>query len=144
MFYDLLIPFVVYVGLFRPLKEGLTVVIVLGLLVDGLSSGPFGLFLTTYLWLFAGVKWVVTFLHAHSKVILPFVVALGVLLENAVFLGVVGLLMPGAQFPLDTHKTVLVQFTLAVFTGPVCLLLIEAGHKKWWSLIGHPVKESSG
>lgn len=144
MFYDLLIPFVVYIGLFRPLKEGVAVVLVLGLVVDGLSSGPFGLFLTTYLWLFAGVKWIVTFLHAHSKVILPFVVALGVLLENAVFFGVVGILMPAAQFPLDTHKTILVQFVLAVFTGPVCLLLVEAGHKKWWALIGQQIRESSG
>ena len=144
MFYDLMIPFVVYIGLYRPLKEGLSVVCVLGLIVDGLSSGPFGLFLTTYLWLFAGVKWLVTFLHAHSKVILPFVVALGVLLENAIFLGVIGILMPEAHFPLDTHKTVLVQFILAVFTGPACLLLIETGHKRWWTLIGQQAKESSG
>lgn len=141
MFYDLLIPFVVYLGLFRPLKESVAVVFVLGMVVDGLSSGPFGLFLTTYIWLFFGVKWIVTFLHAHSTLILPFVVALGVLFENAVFLAVVGILMPTAQFPLDTHKTVLVQFVLAVFTGPVLLLLIEGGHKKWWHLIGQQQKQ---
>ena len=53
-FYDLLIPFIVYLGLSRPVRESLPFVLFLGFIMDNLSGGPFGLYLTTYFWLFVG------------------------------------------------------------------------------------------
>ena len=55
-FYDLLIPMLVYLALFRPAHESLPFVFFLGLLMDNLSGTPFGLYLTTYFWLYIGVK----------------------------------------------------------------------------------------
>ena len=47
-FYDLLIPFIVYLSLSRPVRESLPFILFLGYIMDNLSGGPFGLYLTTY------------------------------------------------------------------------------------------------
>ena len=88
-FYDLLIPFVVYLGLFRPLKEGLPVVFFLGLTMDTLSGGAFGIYSTTYFWLYACIAWLIGILHFKNNLLLPFIVVVGVLMENLVFLGTI-------------------------------------------------------
>ena len=45
-FYDLLIPFIVFIGLSRPVRESLPFVFCLGFIMDNLSGSPFGLYLT--------------------------------------------------------------------------------------------------
>jgi hypothetical protein len=37
-FYDLLIPFIIYLALYRPLREGLLLVILLGFIMDNISG----------------------------------------------------------------------------------------------------------
>ena len=130
-FYDLLIPFVVYLGLFRPPKEGLPVVLFLGLAMDTLSGGAFGIYSTTYLWLYGVIAWLIGFLHFKNNLLLPFVVVVGVFLENMVFLGTVKLGHPDAALPLGFLQTVAVQLLWALFTGPLLLLLIRAVHRSW-------------
>jgi len=98
-FYDLLIPFVVYLGLFRPLKEGLPVVFFLGLTMDTLSGGAFGIYSTTYFWLYACIAWLIGILHFKNNLLLPFIVVVGVLMENLVFLGTIMLGNPGGTLP---------------------------------------------
>lgn len=121
--YDLLLPFVIFAGLFRPLVQGLPVVILLGFLMDGLSAGPFGLYLTTYLWLFAGTRWLTRFFHAHSSSILFLSVAVAVLVEHAiwlmstVFLGGSAVRLP--EFPL---RAIFSQVLWALVTGPFFLV----------------------
>ena len=143
-FYDLLIPFVIYLGLFRPTKEGLIVILLAGTAMDGLSGGPFGLFLTSFVWTLLGVKWVITFLHARSTLIMIFVVALGVLFENIVSLGTIGVLMPDAQFPLSAPHAVFEQLVLALITGPFFLMLIDRGHDKWCHWVRGLSKAANG
>jgi len=46
-FYDLMIPFVVYLGLSRPVREGLLFVCLIGFIMDNLSGSPFGLYLAS-------------------------------------------------------------------------------------------------
>lgn len=130
-FYDLLIPFVVYLGLFRPLKEGLPVVFFLGLTMDTLSGGAFGIYSTTYFWLYGGIAWLIGFLHFKNNLLLPFVVVVGVFLENLVFLGTVKLGNPGGSLPLGIFRTVSVQLIWAMFTGPLLLQLIRSVHRGW-------------
>ena len=86
-FYDLMCIFIIYLGLFRQTREGLAIVLCFGLLMDNLFGGPFGLYVTTYLWLFIGVKWLITFLQLKSMALLSFVAALGILFENFIFIG---------------------------------------------------------
>ncbi|OQY07463.1 MAG: hypothetical protein B6I22_02980 [Desulfobacteraceae bacterium 4572_123] len=121
-FYDLLIPFVVYAGFSRPLGEGLSSVVLLGLIMDCLSASPFGLYLTVYVWLYAGARWLVGFLHAHSGVVMFFIVAVGVLFENIlwlltiIFLDRMELISSGAVV-----TSVFRQVLWALFTGPFFL-----------------------
>ena len=135
-FYDLLVPFVIYLGLFRSVRESVPVIIVMGFVMDNLSGGPLGLYLTAYLWLFAGVRWIVYVLHVGDKVLLPFVVAAGVLLENVIFMGVIGMFEPGARFASTAFTTVMVQALWAAGTGPIFLILINGLHQglNQWSI----------
>jgi len=134
-FYDLLVPFIIYLGLFRSVRESVPVIIVVGFVVDNISGGPLGLYLTAYLWLFVAVRWIVYVLHVGDKVLLPFIVAAGVLLENIIVMGVIGMLEQGSRFSSTAVTTVMVQVLWAAGTGPVILLLINGLHQKWdkWS-----------
>lgn len=135
-FYDLLVPFVIYLGLFRSVRESVPVIIAIGFVMDNISGAPLGLYLTAYLWLFAGVRWIVYVLHVGDKILLPFVVAAGVLLENAIFMGVIGMLEPGARFSSSAFTTVMVQVLWAAGTGPIFLILINGLHQglNQWSI----------
>ena len=121
-FYDLLCPCVIYLGLFRPVREGLPIVLFFGLVMDSLFGGPFGLYLTSYIWIFIGVRWMITFLQLNNIFLLLFIVVLGVLLENLIFIGALTLLAPGSQFPPDAIRIVGVQVLWSICTGPFILL----------------------
>ena len=130
-FYDLLIPFVVYLALSRPLKEGVPIVFFLGLAMDTLSGGAFGIYNTTYFWLYGTIAWLIGFLQIKNNLLLPFVVVVGVFLENMVFLGTVKLGSPDAVLPLGIVRTVSVQLLWALLTGPLMLLMIKSVHRGW-------------
>ena len=130
-FYDLLAPFVIYLGLFRSTRESIPIIIVFGFIMDNLSGGPLGLYLTTYLWLFAGVKWVITILQVRDNVLLPFVVAAGVLLENIIFMGTITMFESGSRFSQADLGTVAVQVVWALVTGPIFLILFNRLHQRW-------------
>lgn len=142
-FYDLLIPLVLYLGIFRPSGEGIVVILFLGLVMDNLSSGPFGLYGTSYLWLFIGTRWVVTFLHVANHFLLPFVVALGVLLENLIALGVFALLTD-SRFPDDVAATVGMQVMWATFTGAFFLIFLKYLQKRWDHHVGRLFVKKNG
>jgi rod shape-determining protein MreD len=125
-FYDLLIPFIVYLGLSRPVRESLFFVLLLGFIMDNLSGGPFGLYLTTYFWLFIGVKGITMFIQvANRLVIITVIVATGVLLENLIILGAFAVFSPKQQFAGDIVRIVTVQVLWAIFTGSLFLILFR-------------------
>lgn len=128
-FYDLLIPFIVYLGLFRPVRESLPVIFFLGFIMDNLSGGPFGLYATIYFWLFIGVRWSIKFLHTGNTVFLLFI-ASGVLIENFIVIGATSILKPGLRLPAAGISTVAVQVLLAICTGLFLLMFFNYTHKK--------------
>ncbi len=125
-FYDLLIPFIVYLGLYRPVRESLPFVLFLGFIMDNLSGAPFGLYLTTYFWLFAGVKGITTFIQVGNRpVIITLIVAAGVLFESLILLGAFAVLGSRQQFAGNAVKIVTVQVLWAIFTGSLFLILFK-------------------
>ncbi|MGA8180995.1 MAG: hypothetical protein WB792_13115 [Desulfobacterales bacterium] len=130
-FYDLLTPLVVYLSIFRPVREGTVTILIFGFLMDNISGGPFGLYLTAYFWLFLGVRWAITFLHVGDSFLLPFVVAVGVLMENMIFLGANVMLEQNLQIAQTMVNTVVVQVLWAVLTGPFFLMLFNYSHRRW-------------
>lgn len=130
-FYDLLFPFIVFLSLFRPLRESIPVVLFFGFAMDTISGGPFGLYLTTYLWLFVGVKWMTTFLDVSDSILLLFVVTSGVLIQNLIFIAAIIIFSPVSLSFSQAMNTLGVQLLWATFTGPILLLFFNYSHTKW-------------
>lgn len=125
-FYDLLIPFLVFLGLSRPVRESLPFVFFLGFIMDNLSGSPFGLYLTAYFWLFVGVKGITKLLQVGNRLfIMTLIVAAGVLIENLFFLGTLTILGPDQQLAGDAAQTVTIQVLWVIWTGPIFLLVLR-------------------
>ena len=125
-FYDLLIPFIIYLSLSRPVRESLPFVLFLGFIMDNLSGGPFGLYLTTYFWLYVGVKGITTFIQVGNRlIIITLIVAGGVLFENLILLGAFVIAGSRQQFAGDAIEIVTVQILWAIFTGSLFLLFFR-------------------
>ena len=125
-FYDLLIPFIVFIGLYRPVRESLPFVFFLGFIMDNLSGTPFGLYLTAYFWLYIGVKGITKLLQVGNRLfIITLIMAAGVLLENLIFLGTLTILGPDQKIAGNAARTVTLQVLWAIWTGPVFLVVLR-------------------
>ena len=130
-FYDLLIPFVVFLGLSRPVRESLPFVFFLGFIMDNLSGSPFGLYLTAYFWLFIGVKGITKLLQVRNRLfIITLIVAAGVLIENLIFLGTLTILGPDQQLSGNAARTVTIQVLWAIWTGPIFFVVLKDVQKR--------------
>ena len=130
-FYDLLTPFIIYLSIFRSVRESMVIVIIFGFFMDIISGGPFGLYLTAYVWLFIGVRWAITFLHVGDNLLLPFVVAAGVLMENLIFIGTSAMFEQSSRISEAIVSTIIVQVLWAIFTGPLFLMFFNYSHRRW-------------
>jgi len=81
-FYDLLLIFVVFSSFSESLGAGLFFVIFSGLVMDSLSGGSFGVFFTTYIWLFCSIRWLVQYLHAQNILLISLLLFAGIVFEN--------------------------------------------------------------
>ena len=130
-FYDLLAPFVIYLSIFRSVRESMVMVFVFGFFMDIISGGPFGIYLTAYVWLFIGVRWAITFLHVGDGLLLPVVVTAGVLMENLVFIGTSAMFEQSSRISETMVSTIIVQVLWAIFTGPLFLMFFNTSHRRW-------------
>lgn len=130
-FYDLLSPFVIYLSIFRSNRESLVIIFLFGFFMDIISGGPFGLYITAYVWLFIGVRWAITFLHVGDSMLLPFVVALGVLMENFIFVVTSAMFEQSSRVSEAVVSTIIVQVLWAIFTGPLFLMFFNYSHHRW-------------
>ncbi len=129
--YDLLIVQVVYLGIYQKVRGSVFIIGLLGIVVDSLTGGPYGVYLTTYLWLFVSVRWALVYLRLSNTIILPFVVAYGVLIENLLhFAGTISM-NPSTNIvaQMSIHKIV-IELLWAIFTGPILLGLLNLLHRK--------------
>lgn len=124
-FYDLLIPMLIYLALFRPSHESLPFVFFLGLLMDNLSGTPFGLYLTTYFWIYVGVKLVANYFRVGNRIMMALMVCCGVLIQN--FLMVTSALLTDSAWlpPSDAVAIISSQLLWALITGPLLLILFR-------------------
>ena len=133
--FDLLISVTIYLGLHRPAREGLPVVFCLGFAMDNFSAAPFGLYITSYLWIFAGIKWLMTFLDVRGSLLLYFVTAAGVLIQNILSLATHTAGGSGLPLPEGLTRGLFIQFCWALVFGPLFLMALRFIHEhfeKWW------------
>ena len=125
--YDLLGPFVVFMAIHRPPREAIPVLIVCGLIMDGLSGGTFGVHLTVYLWMYVGVRWVIQFLHAGNVFLLPLLVTAGVAFESVV-MAFFAVVLASSAWPTESIIGVVSRQVLwGAATGPFLLLFFIRG-----------------
>ncbi len=130
-FYDLGLPFVIYLAIFRSTREGLFAIFFLGLFRDGISGGVFGLYLTVYLWLFIALRWIFRFLHMRNKIVMPFLVPAGVFAGNLILCAMVLILELETGNFYSLMGSVSKQVVWALFTGQIFLLIFFYLQKKW-------------
>ncbi|MFC1815990.1 hypothetical protein ACFL0M_08615 [Thermodesulfobacteriota bacterium] len=134
-FYDILIPFIFYLGLYRPARESIPVILLLGYVLDNLSGGPFGIFLTTYFWFFIGIRWSIKFFHAGNKVLWLMAVVAGVLIENFIIIATITWLGEPSRLPRAVLSVVGTQLLWALCTGPVLVFVLAYMHRRWDNLL---------
>ena len=130
-FYDLIALVVIYLGLYRPVRESIFLIVFVSVLMDTLSGGPFGLYLATYGWIYVGVVWMRRFMRVGNQLLLPAVMAVGILIQNIISIGTVTILIPESQMPTKVFSTVTTQILWAVITGPLLLALFNYAHQRW-------------
>ncbi len=134
--YDVLIAYVLFLGLYRPMRESLAVVLVCGFAMDSLSGGAFGLFLTTYFWAFLITRQLTRFLHPDNLVLRFFIVAFGVVIQNGVYMGVAMVLEDMTLAPASIKQTALTQLLWALGTGFVLVTVFRQIHRVWNDVLG--------
>ena len=123
-FYDLLIPLVVFWGLRLRDGRGVALVIVLGLVMDLVSGGIFGLYLSTYFWIFLSVKGVSKYFDVDDTVFQSILIGACVLWQHLLFCISLSPPWKGAQLLAVQTIPVLMQVILAALTGPSIVILL--------------------
>lgn len=128
LIYDLQIPLIIAVSVLGRAYLALIVIVLVAVVMDTLSGGPFGIYFTTYVWLFFPVKALSMLVSTRSYLAVSLLSVVGVLFENLVFM-FVQLLASGSV--LNFHAIILpvaVQCVLAVITAPLIYFVLERGH----------------
>ena len=144
--YDLLIILVVYIGFYSTLLKGFPVVILMGIVMDCLSGGAFGVFTSTYLWLYIVVTVVIQYLHVASRFLLIIAVFFGVIWENLIIIMTIAMGDSGLQFSSALIKNISIQLLLVVLTGPPVFFLIQIFHsisESWFKVFKETKEEKS-
>jgi cell shape-determining protein MreD len=127
--YDLLAPFVVYLGVHRLPREAIPILVLAGLAMDGISGGVFGVHLSAYLWMYAGVRRAIQFLHVGNVILLPVLVAGGVFFQGVV-VAFSAVVLAAAPWPVESMFPVISKQVLwGVLTGPFLILLFIRGQE---------------
>ncbi len=142
-FYDLFLLIVIFLGLYRNLRESIPVILFLGIIMDNLCNGPFGLYTTVYLWFYAIIRWSSVYFHIRNTLFMVFAVASGVLFENLIFIGSFVMFNPDSQFPGNITENALVQILWAFLTGPFFLMFINRAYNIWRGFFKPHVSEQS-
>jgi hypothetical protein len=129
--FDLLLPMVIYMGLFCSVRESAIPLLFQGIVMDSLSGASLGVYTSCYIWLFAAVYWFKGFLHIRNHFLLAMIVCISVVIQHAVLVVVNDLSASGWELFFGTMRLLLVQTVLALVFGPLMILLFQELHDRW-------------
>jgi rod shape-determining protein MreD len=130
-FFDLITIFIVYLAVFRPLGESAPFVVLSGAVMDSISGGPFGVYMTIYIWLFVGIRWTKNFLHLGNAILIPLITTASVFFQNTLIIGLTALIENRFNLGPETFRNVLIQLVWAAAAGPVLIYLLKNLHGGW-------------
>ncbi len=128
IFYDLVVPMVIFFRLNLPRRKSVILVLVIGFVMDLFSGGQFGLHLSIYFWILVVVKGVSNYFDVQGSMFRSMLIALCVLAENLILF--VFSVIPGAVAPVLACRIgpVVWQTILAAVTGPAIVTGLEKVH----------------
>jgi hypothetical protein len=129
VFYDLLIPLVIFMRPHLTLTESSLLTLILGFVMDLFSGGVFGLYMTVYLWIFLLVQGVSDYFNVQGTACRSALMALCVLGQNLLFLVSTAHPWKGWHWLSGQIWPTLGQIMLAAVTGPAVLSLLETMHR---------------
>jgi rod shape-determining protein MreD len=121
-FFDLLLPWVIYLAAFRPVHEALPFVVFMGALMDNLSGGPFGLYLTSYVWLYIAVRLAATVVRAENAMVLVLIIIAAVVFQNTFFFLAINMSLGDGHTTGEVIRVVSEQIGWVLLTGPLIAL----------------------
>ena len=125
-FYDILIPFVVYFSLFRGLSAGLSVVLIIGFIMDMISGAPNGIYMATFMIVYLMFRNITAYFHAQETVLFTICTVVGIGIENLAF-GMSSLILhTDVDISFTAFQIVIVQIIWAFLTGPLIYQLFTA------------------
>jgi cell shape-determining protein MreD len=130
-FFDLIVSFIIYLGLYRPVRESVPVAIVLGILMDNLSGSPLMLYIIVYFWVYFSVRLLTQILQVGMRFRLPIIIASGVLLENLIFILTLTFFESGPQVPGFLAGAFMAQMLWAICIGPFLVLGYKHTQNLW-------------
>lgn len=142
--FDLPVTLVIYMGLLRPLRESLPVILLMGLLMDHLSGAPFMLYTSAYFWVYILVVALTAVLQVRLRFRLGIIVVAAVSLQNAIFVFGSHLAASGAYFPALEAGKFSLRLLWALVLGPLCIILIERLHAMWDRFVAERIKKTAG
>ncbi len=129
-FFDLFLAFMVYLAVFRPLHESIPLLLFAGILMDTLSGGPFGLYLTSYVWMFIALRLAALVIRVDAPILLVILMVAGVLLQNLVFVATMTAFELTRLGPGDMVNRFTEQVGWVLLTGPFLAVLMRSVERR--------------
>lgn len=133
--YDLLIPAVAYITLFRPYKAELPAIIIAGCVMDLLSEAPMGFYLITYTTILLIFQKSKKYLHVRNMGLFQIVSIIGILIEYSVFTVFTSIQAMTVDAPVYEIQTVLIQMAWGAVTIPFIYLILNYGFRTFDQMI---------
>ncbi len=125
-FVDLLITFVIYAGLFLPFLESVFLILVLGALMDSITGGLFGLYLSIYFWIIVGLRPFVMLLNLKNAHTLRLLLGTAIGFENLMlYIGTIALKQE-IVFSSESMREMAYQLFWTLVLGPFFIRLLNA------------------
>jgi rod shape-determining protein MreD len=134
-FFDLLLPLVIYLAAFRPRHEALPFTVFLGVLMDHLSGGPFGLYLTSYVWLFIAARAASTVVRAENPIMIVLILLCAVAAQNGLFFAVLETSEQGGLTAGLAARVMAEQIGWVLLVGPFIAWGMRHAHQRSWRRI---------
>lgn len=128
---DFLLLGVVYFSVRHASYRILPGLLVMGFLMDSLSSGPFGIYATVYFWLFVFILRMIAFVQVNNPLLLPVLGVFGVLLQNLILYAVLSIFEIQTMTWLQTLKTISIEALWILLMSPFIFYLFQVIDRRW-------------
>ncbi len=123
--YDLLIPLVAYLTLFRSSVGILPVVLISGCLMDLLSGGFVGVYIAVYILILICFRNATVYFHFKNPILFQMVIVFSVVIENLIFGLVIFLQTFTLSFSFYSGRVLVTQILWALVSSPIIFYMFD-------------------